>query len=57
MARHRGLINMIDDDSDYEDFDPMDDDESTADYYITQVIAKTGAMAKDKVVKALDAKD
>ncbi|OMJ85259.1 hypothetical protein SteCoe_13497 [Stentor coeruleus] len=58
MARHRGIRqDLMDDYDENEDFDPMDDDESSADYYITQVIAKTGAMPRDKVIKALEAAD
>lgn len=58
MARHRGVRqDLMDDYDEYEDFDPMDDDESSADYYITQVIAKTGAIPRDKVIKALEASD
>lgn len=43
-------------DEEYEDFDPMDESGSP-DYYISKVIEKTGPIAKDKVLKALDASD
>ena len=57
MSRHRGLKDLIDDYDETEDFDPMDDDESSPDFYIAQVVAKTGAMPKAKVLKALDSVD
>lgn len=57
MSRHRGLKNLIDDYDESEDFDPMESDESSPDFYITQVIEKTGALPKKKVLNALNAVD
>ena len=57
MSRHRGVKNVIDDYDEYEDFDPMDDDESSTDYYIAQVISKVGMMSKEKILKALNSTD
>ena len=57
MSRHRNLKQMVDDDDEYDDFDPMDDDESSEDYYITQVINKYKKLPRDKIIKALDDTD
>jgi UBA-like domain len=57
MSRHRGVKNLIEYDDEYEDFDPMDDDESSEDYYISQVIKKTGFISKNKIRKALESTD
>ncbi|CAG9329625.1 HBS1L [Blepharisma stoltei] len=56
MSRHRQFKRDIEEDEDYEDFDPMEDTDSP-DYYIARVIEKTGPAHKDQVLKALQAND
>jgi hypothetical protein len=48
---------MVEDYDEYDDFDPMNDDESSEDFYITQVINKYKKLPREKIIKALDDTD
>jgi hypothetical protein len=48
---------MVEDYDEYDDFDPMDDDEYSEDYYITQVISRFKKIPREKILKALDDSD
>ena len=54
MSRHRNLKQFIEDEDEYDDFDPMDDDEASEDFYIAEVIGRYKKLPREKILKALD---
>lgn len=57
MSRHRNLKQFIEDEDEYDDFDPMEDDEASEDFYIAQVISRYKKLPREKILKALDDSD